>query len=138
MSVLICGSRDPKNPFLAKVTVDDMIAKMTKGMVILNGGARGIDSYVIDAVKRDPMNVVVDLGTDWTYPYRPVTDALTCLIFRPDWKRHGKRAGIMRNIFMLDLHPEMIVCLWNGESNGTRHVIEGGRERQLATVVIEA
>lgn len=114
-----------------------MVKRLEPGMVVLNGGAKGVDTMVLAAIRRHPFNVVHDLGTDWTKRVGAVTDGVTAIVFRPDWKRDGKAAGILRNLHMLDLRPEMVVCLHNGTSPGTRHVIEESRRRGLETVVIE-
>ena len=48
--------------------------------------------------------------------------------FPADWKTHGKRAGILRNLAMLD-EADMVLAFWGGTSPGTRHTIEEARRR---------
>ena len=139
ISVLVCGSRSPRNPFAASILVSEMVAKLTPGMVILNGGARGIDEYVLHHVRELPHGHVIDLGTDWTAPHTvPPPPAVTAIVFRPKWKQDGRRAVVLRNLFMLDLKPEMVVACWNGISGGTGQVIQEARRRKIETVVIDA
>ena len=43
--------------------------------------------------------------------------------FFPDWKTHGKPAGIIRNMEMVTYADAMVV-LWDTRSTGTKHIIE--------------
>ncbi len=108
-------------------------------MVVLNGGARGIDEYVLHAIRELPHGHVIDLGADWRQEHRiPPPPTVTCVVFRPNYKLHGKRyAPVARNLFMLDLKPEMMVALWNGVSKGTAQVIGEARRRGIETTVID-
>jgi hypothetical protein len=47
------------------------------------------------------------------------------------WKMLGKRAGIVRNIEMLDAKPDLVIAFWDGESRGTGHMIHAARERGI-------
>lgn len=44
-------------------------------------------------------------------------------IFPAEWEKYGKRAGILRNIQMGD-YADALVAIWDGESKGTKHMIE--------------
>jgi hypothetical protein len=136
MSVLIAGSRSPKNPFAARLLVDEMVQRLPLGMVVLNGGAAGIDEYVLDSVRRLPHGRVHDAGLNWSNLGFPQQHEVCAVVFRADWKRHGKAAGILRNLHMLDLKPEMVVVLWNGESPGSRQVAEEANRRGIQTQTI--
>lgn len=137
MSVLICGSRHPRDMFAAKLAIDGMAQRLQPGVVVLNGGAAGVDTFVLDAVRKLPNGQVRDLGTDWRLELVDQETAVTALVFRPRWKRDGKAAGVLRNLHMLDLRPEMVVAVWNGVSPGTKHVIGEARARKIETVVID-
>lgn len=43
---------------------------------------------------------------------------------KADWDTYGKRAGIFRNLKMLDRNPQYVIALWDGSSRGTFHTIE--------------
>ena len=43
--------------------------------------------------------------------------------FEPDWEQNGKAAGILRNRDMA-LYADCLVAFWDGESRGTKHMIE--------------
>jgi hypothetical protein len=56
-----------------------------------------------------------------------------------DWNKHGKRAGFIRNIEMLDmLNPveDIVIAFWDGESRGTMHTVDNARERGIPCFVI--
>lgn len=57
--------------------------------------------------------------------------------FPADWRRHGRRAGILRNLEMLNEHPDLVIAFWDGHSNGTWHMIEEARRRGITVEVIE-
>lgn len=70
---------------------------------VIQGGAKGADDQAWLAAKK--LNV-------------PVTTE------RPDWGKFGRRAGIMRNVRMLETPPQFVVALWDGMSRGTYHTID--------------
>lgn len=47
-----------------------------------------------------------------------------------DWHRHGLRAGVIRNVEMLDKEkPDVVLAFWDGVSHGTQHMITVARKR---------
>jgi len=44
-------------------------------------------------------------------------------IFLPDWDKHGKSAGLIRNKEIVD-YSHMIVAFWDQQSKGTKHTID--------------
>ena len=55
--------------------------------------------------------------------------------FPADWTTYGKRAGYIRNEQMAE-HSDALVALWDGESRGTKHMIDIANTKQLPTRVI--
>ena len=43
--------------------------------------------------------------------------------FPADWRRYGKSAGHKRNIEMA-AYADVLIAFWDGESKGTKHMIE--------------
>ena len=43
--------------------------------------------------------------------------------YPPDWKKHGKAAGPVRNKLMAE-NAEALIALWDGKSTGTKHIID--------------
>ena len=73
-----------------------------KNVTILCGGARGADAEGKKFAERH--SIAVDM-----YP--------------ANWDDFGKRAGYIRNIEMAKA-ADFVVALWDGESRGTKHMIE--------------
>lgn len=58
----------------------------------------------------------------------PVADEVhDDLDFHADWDQHGKAAGPIRNEQMAE-YGDALLALWDGESPGTRSMIENARE----------
>lgn len=57
--------------------------------------------------------------------------------FYADWEQWGKRAGPIRNTQMAQ-QADALVLLWDGISNGSRHMLELANRLGLQTCVIEA
>ena len=72
-----------------------------KGIEVVSGGARGAD----------------DLGEKWANE-----QALPCDVKDADWKRLGRRAGLVRNDEMA-MMSDCLCAFWDGHSRGTRHMI---------------
>lgn len=107
MRVLVCGGRNYENWRTAHRTLSEL-----RPSVIIQGGARGADSL---AAKWADINGVPLV----TYP------AL--------WKQ-GKKAGVMRNAFMLaDSRPDLVVAFPGGR--GTADMV--GRARVAGVEVRE-
>lgn len=50
--------------------------------------------------------------------------------YKADWQKHGKSAGYIRNAVMAD-NADALVCVWDGESKGTRHMIGLAMKKKL-------
>lgn len=109
MKILISGSREFRN--LKKV--DKAIGGFPMNVVILHGGARGVDARADHAARRKGLEVE---------------------ILRPDWSI-GKKAGPLRNRVLVE-KADVVYAFWDGESRGTKGVIDYTRERGKALVVV--
>lgn len=116
-SMLVCGSRgySDRGQFLASFAgaVRDAPDKMV--VEILSGGADGPDTWAIG------------YGRSWGHSVR---------VFPADWKGLGKRAGIVRNLQMLDEVPALVLAFWDGQSKGTKHTIDEARRRGIKVEVV--
>lgn len=110
MRVLVCGSRDWSR--LAKIAA--RMNALPDGSIVMHGGARGAD--------RIAANYAEGLG-------------LGVEEYRADWQRHGRKAGIVRNLDMLDAKPDLVIAFWDGGSRGTRHTIEEAERRGIPVEV---
>ncbi len=55
-------------------------------------------------------------------------------LYKPNWKRYGRGAGLKRNIEMLEV-ADALITVWNGKTRGTAHIIREARKRKLKVYV---
>lgn len=111
MKVLICGSRD----WTDRDAIRRRIQTCGPGTEIIHGNARGADTLASE--------VAFALG-------------LPCTPFPADWRTHGKRAGILRNLAMLDEQPDLVIAFQINDSRGTQHTIDEARRRGIRLWVV--
>jgi len=99
LSVAIIGSRTFDDYQLVKRTMSPYINKISN---MVSGGAVGADK----------------LGERWANEHR-----VEKLLFFPNWKKHGKKAGPIRNKTIVE-NSDVIICFWDGESKGTKSSID--------------
>lgn len=62
------------------------------------------------------------LGEDWAKLQDPRVPVMP---YPADWDKHGRRAGMIRNCRMIsDGEARGLIALWDGQSPGTRHMIQ--------------
>lgn len=84
--------------------------------MILHGGAPGADT------------LAAGLAEDLGFTVEPA--------YLPEWDRYGRRAGIRRNLAMLDTGPDLVLGFWDGRSRGTKHTLTEARRRGIPTEII--
>lgn len=118
MRTIIAGSRD----YTVYETVVEAVKESTFEITtVVSGGAKGVDRLGEHYARNNNIRLV---------------------IFRPDWERYkdktGKRrknpAAVIRNTEMAK-HAEDLVAIWDGESPGTRHMIETAHAHNLKVYV---
>jgi len=93
--------------FVEELVRDESGAQHSIGFILVHGGAKGADSIAAAYAKR----------VGWTFVACPVTPA--------DWRKHGKKAGLLRNQQMIDDHkPDYAIAFIEGESRGSRDCIQ--------------
>lgn len=102
VSLAIAGSRDFKNSKAAKVIETFLYENRDKIREVVSGGARGIDKIGEEVANS------LDIPTK---------------ILVPDWKRFGKRAGMLRNAD-IEKASQMALIFWDGASKGTQNTIQ--------------
>ncbi len=115
MKVLVCGSRKFADPFQASLAIDARIDKLPSGTTVIHGGALGADQIAAEAAARSGHIVKA---------------------FYADWDAHGRRAGIIRNLQMLDEKPDLVIAFWDGSSRGTAHTIAEAGARKIPVEVV--
>lgn len=56
-------------------------------------------------------------------------------IFYPDWEKHGKAAGMIRNTDIIN-EAELVVAFWDQKSNGTRDSIQKAEKAGKKILII--
>ena len=82
---------------------------------IVSGGAVGPDSFAEEWARQNNI---------------PVT------VFKPDWDKHGKSAGFVRNKQIID-KADYVLAFWDGKSRGTAHSISLAKKARKFLYVIE-
>lgn len=100
--VIIAGGRDFQNYSLLRETMDRLLVNVQDEVVIICGKARGADL------------LGERYAQDRGYAVHP---------FPADWKHHGRSAGYIRNEEMAR-NADALVAFWDGQSPGTKHMIE--------------
>lgn len=115
--VIIAGSRHfcTHDDYLHLQTeMDQLILTLGLPDEIVSGGAKGADS----------------LGERYA-----TENQIAITRFVPDWDKLGKRAGFARNVDMGN-YADTVVAFWDGQSRGTRHMIEFAIRKGLEVVLI--
>lgn len=110
MKVIVAGSRNFEDYALLSEELD----KITGITEIISGGARGADSLgeLYASQKGIPLS-----------------------IYKADWETYGKSAGYRRNVTMASV-GDMLVAFWDGESKGTKHMIDIASSKGLDVVIV--
>lgn len=95
MKIMIAGSRSITDFDLTEYIPEDTT-------LIISGGAKGIDT----------------LAEEYADKHK-----ISKLIMRPDYKKYGKAAPLLRNKKMVEL-SDIIIVIWDGKSKGTKFTID--------------
>ena len=113
MKVAVVGSRSFRNEFVMAENLDK-IHQIKPITLIISGGAVGADTYAAEWAK-----------------YRNIPT----LIFKPDWKKYGKRAGFIRNTDIVT-NADTVVAFWDGESRGTKNSMDKAKQLNKPLLVV--
>ena len=114
MNVLVCGSRDWWRDDIIK----ERLAGLPRGTTILHGGARGADRIAGTTANALGMQVR-EYPAEW----------------RPDGI-YDPKAGLKRNLAMLDTQPDLVIAFQLDGSTGTQHTIDNARRRGIPESVV--
>ena len=99
--IMVCGSRTISDKKLIFSKLDDMLL-MHPNMILISGGAKGVDS----------------IGEEWAKSHRIFVEQ-----YKPDWEKYGRGAGIVRNKIMVE-NSDFVIIFWDGVSKGTKSDID--------------
>jgi len=112
-------------------------------MRVIIAGSRTIRHYarVCDAVRQSGFaisRVISGLapGVDSLAVRYAKEHGLSCDGFPAQWSRWGRTAGYRRNVEMAQ-HADALIAIWDGQSPGTRHMIEVAKARSLRIFVLK-
>jgi len=107
MYLLIVGSRSLVNIDLSLYVPENV-------ELIISGGAKGIDSIAEQYADKN---------------------GISKLILRPQYRRYGKAAPLIRNDKMIEI-ADSILAIWDGKSAGTNHTIKKAKKLNKPVKVI--
>lgn len=108
MKLAVVGSRSFEDLEKLSLVLDEIHSK-NKISLIISGGAAGADS----------------LAEVWAK-----LNSIPVQIFLPDWKKHGKSAGFIRNRDIIN-SCDSCVAFWDGTSKGTLNSILLAKTRKI-------
>lgn len=114
--VIIAGGRNFTDYNLLKNKCGNILANKaaTHHIIIVSGTARGADS----------------LGEQYAREH-----GYTIEQYPADWKTNGRAAGIIRNGQMAN-SADALIAFWDGESRGTKNMIDLARKKGLLVRVV--
>lgn len=115
--VIVAGSQGFDDPARLDAALDRILSHLDDP-VLVSGAARGADT----------------LGEHYAMSRRGDRD-VPFLRFPAEWNRYGKAAGFVRNQQMA-WAASHLVAFWDGESPGTRHMIETAEAEGLSVRVV--
>lgn len=108
----IVGSRN----FCSQYLVERFVYELPDKVVIVTGGARGVDTWAEETAKHHNRDVQVH---------------------RANWKKHGKMAGFLRNNAIIR-DCDLVAAFWDGSSKGTRHSIQLAKYLGKDCIIVRA
>ena len=107
MKLLIVGSRS-----ITYYPLEDEVPSDTE--LIISGGARGVDT-------------LAERYAD--------SHGIEKLIIKPDYKKYGRRAPLIRNEEMVDICDKVLV-IWDGVSTGTAYTVNYAKKHGKEIILI--
>jgi hypothetical protein len=113
--VLVCGSRDWGD----QQAIFQRLCRLPRDTVIIHGAC----SRKVDGVEQSA-DMIADEVAYWMLEFKVEK-------YPADWSR-GRRAGLDRNLEMLDTNPDLVIAFQRNRSRGTQHTINEARRRGIA------
>jgi hypothetical protein len=108
MKTIIAGSRGINDYLKIKEAIAKSGITITE---VVSGGARGVDQLGERYAKENNI---------------PIKQ------FIPNWNKHGKAAGFLRNAEMVE-YAEAAIIVWDGKSRGSKHTYDLSLQKGLTT-----
>lgn len=114
--LLVSGSRDWDNWASIEAELARVYSAYGSNVTLIHGDARGADRMCGHVAQKK----------GWAVEPHPA-----------DWDGKGRKAGLVRNVEMLDRDPDLIIAFRKDNSRGTTHLINTAREAGYTVKVIE-
>lgn len=112
LRVLVCGGRDYDNATVVETTLNDIHSEYSI-TTIIQGEAKGADH----------------LGKLWA-----IGRGIETIDCPAQWDLYGKSAGYILNIYMLPMHPDLVVAFLGGR--GTKMVVNISRKAGVEVIKV--
>lgn len=117
-AAVVCGSRDWPAPWFVTHKIIDLIPR---DWLVITGGAKN----ALRDRHGDPLSV------DQHAHAEAVRLGYATEVIEAGWDVHGRRAGFLRNIVMLDRGPLKVLAFHAHQSKGTAHTIREAYKRGI-------
>ena len=112
MKLIIAGSRTINQKEIVRNAFDCWFSNKIIN-IIVSGCAKGVDTLALE--------VAHDLK-------------ISTAEFPANWEKYGKLAGFKRNMKMAE-YADVLLAIWDGESKGTKHMIDLAQKHKLIVKV---
>lgn len=113
--IAIVGSRGLDDSRVEAAIEKALETESRNGLVIISGGAAGVDRIAEDWAKRNKIAVHV---------------------IRPDWQTNGMAAGYLRNTDIV-LASDRVLAIWDGQSKGTADTVRKAHQYDRPVEVVK-
>lgn len=115
MRIGVVGSRDISDYDYVRLVLSTIVQPDD---IIISGGAKGVDRLAERYANENDIE---------------------CVVYKPDWDKYGKQAGLIRNGTIVE-DSDYIVAIWDGESKGTMdtiHKAEVANKQVMKFVIVK-
>lgn len=112
-------------------------------MKLIVAGSRGFTDYRLLETElnnmKDPITEIVSgtaRGADRLGEQYANANSLPLKKMPAEWDKYGKSAGYKRNEQMAE-YSDCLIAFWDGQSRGTKHMIDIARRLDLEVIVIK-
>ena len=132
MRVVVAGSRSFSDLELIHERLKALLVEHGDKLELVHGGASGPDSEAGMFARAYQLPVTVEEAQWEPTPDTPFTRlrrTKSGLVF-------DAAAGILRNVRMLDMCPDLVLVFWDGVSRGSKHMIDEATRRSIPLEVL--
>ena len=118
MRVIVCGSRGWHDRKVIADTLNGIVLEfgcIFPDPTIVHGAARGADRLCADEAGKAGMLVEAHPA---------------------DWEQHNKAGGFIRNEKMAALGADLCIAFWDGQSNGTKDMMDRAKKHDIPVRVV--